>query len=99
MSAIKELGLEKGKAAFAIIKSTEMMIAEGKQKISARNQFAGKVVSVEDGVVNGIVKVEIAPGVVVSSTISMNAIKELSLEKGKDVVAVARATSVMVGIE
>lgn len=99
MSAIKELDLEKGKAAFAIIKSTEMMIAEGKQKISARNQFAGKVVSVEDGVVNGIVKVEIAPGVVVSSTISMNAIKELGLEKGKDVVAVAKATSVMVGVE
>ena len=99
MSSIKELGLEVGKTAYAIVKSTEMMIAEDKMKISARNQFPGKVVSVEEGAVNGIVKVEIAPGVVVSSTISMNAIKDLDVKEGKNVVAVAKATSVMVGVE
>lgn len=77
MSSIKELGLAEGKEAYAIIKSTEVMIADSTQKISARNQLNGKVVSVEEGVVNGIVKVEIAPGVTVSSTISMSAIKEL----------------------
>ena len=98
MSSIKELGLAEGKEAYAIIKSTEVMIADGAQKISARNQLNGKVTAVEPGVVNGIVKVEIAPGVVVSSTISMNAIKELGVEAGKEVTAVAKATSVMVGI-
>ena len=75
------------------------MIAEDKMKISARNQFPGEVVSVEEGAVNGIVKVEIAPEVVVSSTISMNAIKDLDVKEGKNVVAVAKATSVMVGVE
>lgn len=99
MTSIRELGLEVGKTAYAIIKSTEMMIAAGKMKISARNQFAGKVVSVEEGAVNGIVKVEIAPGTVVSSTISMNAIRELDVKEGGDVTAVAKATSVMVGVE
>ena len=96
---LEELGLEVGKTAYAIVKSTEMMIAEDKMKISARNQFPGKVVSVEEGAVNGIVKVEIAPEVVVSSTISMNAIKDLDVKEGKNVVAVAKATSVMVGVE
>lgn len=99
MSSIKELGLAAGKEAYAIIKSTEVMIADGVQKISARNQLAGKVTEVEEGAVNGIVKVEIAPGVIVSSTISMSAIKELGIAAGKDVTAVAKATSVMVGIE
>ena len=98
MSSIKELGLKEGKEAYAIIKSTEMMIADGVQKISARNQLNGKITAIEEGAVNGIVKVEIAPDVIVSSTISMNAIKELGLEKGKEVTAVAKATSVMVGI-
>lgn len=98
MSSIKELGLEEGKEAYAIIKSTEMMIADSAQKISARNQLNGKVVSVEEGAVNGIVKVEIAPEVIVSSTISMNAIKELGISTGKEVTAVAKATSVMIGI-
>ena len=98
MSSIKELGLAEGKEAYAIIKSTEVMIADSTQKISARNQLNGKVVSVEEGVVNGIVKVEIAPGVTVSSTISMSAIKELGISAGKEVTAVAKATSVMIGI-
>ena len=99
MSSIKELGLEAGKEAYAIIKSTEVMIADGAQKLSARNQLAGRVVGVEEGAVNGSVKVEIAPETVVSSTISMTAIKELIVAVGKDVTAVAKATSVMVGIE
>ena len=98
MTSIKELGLAEGKEAYAIIKSTEVMIADSTQKISARNQLNGKVVSVEEGVVNGIVKVEIAPGVTVSSTISMSAIKELGISAGKEVAAVAKATSVMIGI-
>ena len=32
-------------------------------RISARNQLPGTVVSVEKGAVNGVVKIEVAPGV------------------------------------
>ena len=68
-------------------------------KISARNQFKGKIIDVEEGAVNGIVKIDIGGGNVVTSTISMNAIKELNLEVGKDAYAIIKATSVMVGID
>ena len=68
-------------------------------KLSARNQFKGTVISVEDGAVNGIVKIDIGGGNVVSATISMSAIRELDLKPGKTAYAVIKATSVMVGID
>ena len=98
LNAIKELGLEAGKDAVAVIKATEVMVATGGLTLSARNKFAGKVASVEKGAVNDIVKIETTVGTV-SATISEVAVAELGLEAGKDAVAVVKATSVMVGVE
>ena len=68
-------------------------------KLSARNQFKGKVVDIQEGAVNGIVKIDIGGGNVMSATISMNAIKELGLAVGKEAYAAVKATSVLVGID
>ena len=68
-------------------------------KLSARNQLKGTIIGIEEGAVNGIVKIDIGGGNVISSTISMNAIQELGLEVGKTAYAVIKATSVMVGID
>lgn len=68
-------------------------------KLSARNQFKGKVVEITEGAVNGIVKIDIGGGNVITSTISMASIKELGLAVGKEAYAVVKATSVMVGVE
>lgn len=68
-------------------------------KISARNQFKGTIVDIQPGAVNGIVKIDIGGGNVMSSTISMSAIEELGLEVGKEAYAVVKATSVMVAVE
>ncbi len=68
-------------------------------KLSARNQFKGTVVDIQEGAVNGIVKIDIGGGNVMSATISMNAIRELGLAIGKEAYAVVKATSVMVGID
>ena len=68
-------------------------------KLSARNQLPGTVVEVSQGAVNGIVKIDIGGGNVVSSTISMNSIKELGLKVGGQAYAVIKATSVMVGVD
>ena len=68
-------------------------------KISARNQFKGTVTDIQEGAVNGIVKIDIGGGNVVSATISMNAIRELGLAVGKPAYAIVKATSVMVGID
>ena len=68
-------------------------------KISARNQLKGKVVSIETDSVNTIVHIDIGGGNVISSTISIAAVKELGLEVGKEAYAIIKATSVMVGVD
>lgn len=68
-------------------------------KISARNQLKGKVIDIQKGSVNAIVKIDIGGGNIISSTISLESIKELKLEIGKEAIAIIKATSVMVGVE
>ena len=97
MDSIKELGLAAGKEATAIVKATEVMMADGKLNISARNQLTGTVSAIEEGAVNAIVKLDVAEGVRISSTISMEAVKELGLAVGKEATAIIKATSVMIG--
>ncbi|MDR0525466.1 MAG: TOBE domain-containing protein [Spirochaetaceae bacterium] len=68
-------------------------------KISARNQLKGKVLSIKEGAVNGIVVLDIGGGNKITSTISLEAIKELGLKAGTDAYAIIKATSVMVGVD
>ena len=68
-------------------------------KISARNQLKGKVVSIETGSVNATIHLDIGGGNVISSTISIESVKELDLAVGKEAYAIIKATSVMVGVE
>jgi len=68
-------------------------------KLSARNQLKGKIVAIQEGAVNGIVKISIGGGNIISATISMSAIRELDLKVGKEAYAVIKATSVMVGVD
>ena len=61
-------------------------------KLSARNQFAGKVVEITEGATNGIVKIEIAPEVVISASITNESIKELGLKVGETAYAAVSYT-------
>ena len=100
--SIKELGLTEGKAAYAIIKATNVMFAPVTERIaniSARNQLAGTIVKVTEGAVNGHVSLEMADGNVVSGSITNEAIESLGLKVGDPALAVIKATDVMVGIE
>ena len=51
-------------------------------KLSARNQLSGTVVAIEKGAVNGIVAIEVAPGLVITSSITNTSIEELGLTEG-----------------
>lgn len=99
MEAIRELSLKAGKEATAVIKATEVMMANDFLKISARNQFRGKITEILPGAVNAIVKLDVDAEFGLSSTISLEAVKELSLKAGEEAVAVIKATSVMISAD
>ncbi|KWX86987.1 molybdenum-pterin-binding protein [Paenibacillus riograndensis] len=63
-------------------------------KISARNQFEGKVLSVEEGQVNAKIVVDTG-GQQITSIISVEALRDLDLKEGSSVTAVIKASSVM----
>ena len=66
-------------------------------KLSARNQLHGKIVEVRKGQTTAHVRIEIAGGVVVTSSITNEAVDDLQLKSGDAVVAVIKASDVMVG--
>ena len=68
-------------------------------KLSARNQLKGKVVGLEKGAVNGVVKLQLSEDLVISAVITNASIQELGLEEGKDAYAIIKASNVMIGID
>jgi molybdopterin-binding protein len=68
-------------------------------KLSARNQFKGKILDVKKGATTAHVRLEIAPGIVITSSITNEAVEELGLKVGGSAVAVIKASSVMIAVE
>jgi molybdopterin-binding protein len=67
------------------------------KKLSARNQPQGKVVEVRKGQTTAHVRIDIGVGVMITSSITNEAVDDLGLTVGDDVVAVIKASDVMVG--
>ncbi len=65
-------------------------------KLSARNQIKGKVVEVRKGATTAHVRIDIGNGVVITSSITNEAVDELGLAAGDDAIAVIKASDVMV---
>jgi len=66
-------------------------------KLSARNQLEGKIVAVTKGATTSHVRIDIGHGVVVTSSITNEAVADLGLEEGDDAWAVIKASDVMIG--
>ena len=66
-------------------------------KLSTRNQIKGKVIDIATGNVMAKVKVDIGGGNVITSTITVDAVNDLALKVGDNVVALIKASSVMIG--
>lgn len=66
-------------------------------KLSTRNVIKGKVVEVKEGQVAAKVRVDIGGGDVITSMITVDAVKDLALKAGDEVSVLVKATSVMIG--
>lgn len=65
-------------------------------KLSARNVLKGRVVDVDKGKVTAIVRID---GTIITSSITMAALKDLKLKKGSDVHAIIKASEVLLGVD
>ena len=68
-------------------------------KLSARNQLKGTIVDVIKGATTSHIKIDIGGGVIVTASITNDAVDELKLTKGKPAIAVIKASDVMVGVD
>jgi molybdopterin-binding protein len=66
------------------------------KKISARNQLKGKVIEVRKGATAAHVRVDIGKGVIITSSITNEAVDDLALATGDEVTAVIKASDVMI---
>ncbi|MBV8702121.1 MAG: TOBE domain-containing protein [Acetobacteraceae bacterium] len=66
-------------------------------KLSARNQIKGKVVAVQKGTTTAHVRIDIGNGVMITASITNEAVNELGLKQGDEATAVIKASDVMVG--
>ncbi|MDY0042299.1 MAG: TOBE domain-containing protein [Desulforhabdus sp.] len=65
-------------------------------KLSTRNVLKGKVVEVKEGAVAAKVRVDIGGGSIITSTITVDAVRDLALREGDEVSVLIKASSVMV---
>ena len=65
-------------------------------KLSARNQLKGKIVSVSKGQTTAHIRIDIGGGLVITSSITNEAVDDLALKVGDDAFAIIKASDVMV---
>jgi molybdopterin-binding protein len=65
-------------------------------KLSARNQLKGKIVDVAKGATTSHVRIDIG-GLIVTSSITNEAVADLDLHAGDDAWAIIKASDVMIG--
>ena len=66
-------------------------------KLSARNILPGKVVAITTGATTAHIKIELGSGLMVTSSITNEAVDDLGLKVGDSVSAVIKSSDVMIG--
>ncbi len=97
--AVKNLSLKVGNTAYALIKSSSIIIGIDVEKISARNVLTGKVSSILEGSVNDEVSVDLGSGYTVTAVITKSSVASLGLEVGKEASAIVKASSIILAVD
>ena len=68
-------------------------------RLSARNQIKGTVADVKKGATTAHVRVDIGNGVIMTSSITNDAVDELGIKAGGKVIVVVKASDVMIAVD
>lgn len=72
-------------------------IRKFEMKLSARNIWSGQVAAIQAGAVNSIVEIALKGGDAIVSVITNASVERLELQPGKEVLAIVKASSVLIG--
>lgn len=98
--AVENLGLSIGNEAYAIVKSSSVIIGADlhEAKLSARNIFVGTITRIIEGPVNTEVNIEIGGGTIISAIITHGSAVQLKLKVSGHAYALFKASSVIIGV-
>jgi molybdopterin-binding protein len=65
-------------------------------KLSTRNVIKGKVIEVKEGPIAAKVRVDIGGGNIITSTITVDAVRDLALKVGDEAYVLIKASNVMI---
>jgi molybdopterin-binding protein len=68
-------------------------------RISARNQLKGTIIDIVKGATTSHVRIDVSGGIIMTASITNEAVDDLKLAKGQPAIAVIKATDVMVAID
>ncbi len=95
--SVETLALAAGQSVTAFFKASHVLIATGGvANISARNKLPGRVARITRGAVNGEVDIELSSGDIVVAIVTNEAVSDLALKEGGEVVAIIKSTDVMI---
>ena len=97
----EDLELKPGREAIALVKSSFVILAhwETGLRTSARNTLVGAVTHREDGAVNSEITLSIGGGKTITATITCQSADALDLRPGEPVVALIKASHVILAVE
>lgn len=95
-----DLGLKQGVEVFALIKASSIILAldDGTAKFSARNCLSGTISRLQLGAVNAEIVVDLLGGGSIAAIITNESCQNLALDTGKQVTAIFKASSVIIGV-
>jgi molybdate transport system regulatory protein len=99
--SVVELGLRVGAQAFALIDASSVVIVPAGQnaRFSSRNQLAGEVARLQPGAVNTDVVIRLPGGELIAAMVTNESSSALELAPGSAVLAVFKASSVILAVE
>ncbi|MGH8854662.1 MAG: TOBE domain-containing protein [Telluria sp.] len=99
-ASTRELGLQVGAEAFALVKASSIIVVTASEgaRFSARNQLAGTISRLQPGAVNTEVVIDLPGGGSVAAVVTNDSSEALGLAPGKKVAAIFKASSVILAV-
>lgn len=95
--SVETLSIAAGESVTAFFKASHVLIATGGvPNISARNKLPGRVAGITRGAVNSEVDIALTGGDIVVAIVTNEAVSDLALKEGGEVVAIIKSTDVMI---